>query len=149
MISTVRGRIVLLLLGLLMLGFSACVPPDPFHTLTGTWHLIQFENGHTGEVLDEPDDLPRAVILSFEDRGKRGSFSGETPTNQLRGTYEIENDGDMRVEELEGTLFGEPAWSDGVWEALNSANRYRVTGELMEIYYDDGLQRMVFQRLGD
>ncbi|MEM7371195.1 MAG: hypothetical protein AAF587_21445 [Bacteroidota bacterium] len=149
MISTVRGQYVLLFLGLLMLGNSACVPPDPFHTLTGTWHLIQYENGHTGEVQHEPDDLPRAVIVSFDDQGKRGSFTAETPTNQLRGTYQIENDGDMETTEVEGTLFGEPEWSEGLWEALQTAKRYRITGQMMEIYYEDGLQRMIFERLGN
>lgn len=127
----------------LLLLFS-CAAPDPSQTLTGRWRLLRYEHLHEGWALEAPDNLPRPVRIEFDDRGAGGRFRGETPTNYFSGRYRIWPGGAMELRELASSLRGEPAWSAGLWDALEAASSYRRSPAQLELYYRQDSLRMVF-----
>lgn len=106
--------------------------------------MLRYEHLHEGWALEAPPSLARPVWIEFDDRGARGRFQGETPTNFLSGLYRIWPSGAMEVREISGSLRGEPDWSASLWEALEAASSYRRSAVQLELYYRRDSLRMVF-----
>src|ERR1041385_7027292 len=59
------------------------------HALSGTWKLIQYKDLRTHNIVKEPPNLKRSVILKFEDDGFQGHIEGHTSKNPINGGYVV------------------------------------------------------------
>ncbi len=125
---------------------TTCSPPDTFHTLSGSWKMWGVEYPLEGTLITEPDHLARSLTITCKDRGKKGTFTVHTVTNVLEGEYLLMEDGQMMVERMDGTLFGEPTWGELFREGWLNAESYEIQPGQMMIYYNEGKARLMFER---
>ncbi|WNJ18579.1 hypothetical protein [Pontibacter sp. G13] len=143
--TVIRSCMILALI--CSLSWAGCSKPDPFHTLSGNWTLDRYVDIDNETVSPAPGTLPRDVSLTFSDNGRRGTFEGVTATNLLFGSYKLFDEQGLETTEINGSLRGEPDWSDDVWPSLESAIAYLITPDFeLEIYFDEGRSKMVFVR---
>lgn len=140
------NRFLLSLLLIISVLLTRCAPPDPAHTLTGSWHLIAIQNLDLGESTLEPDHIARPIVIEFYDKGRKGDYFGETVTNEVWGEYRLSEGKVMEFLDIDGTWKGEPDWGKRFREALESVSEYHVSGSLMELSFDESRQKLVFER---
>ncbi len=134
-------RIPILFGAILVLLSLSCTPPQPFHTLSGQWHLYAYKSTPEANLSLQPDHLPQPVVADFDDRGRRGKFRIETATNAIWGKYRLDEYGSLSFIEIEGTLFGDNKWSQDVWPALQETSAYSFSDQrdtLKMAYGDQG-----------
>ncbi|GAB4426623.1 MAG: hypothetical protein OHK0039_44680 [Bacteroidia bacterium] len=116
----------------------ACQPPDPAHTLDGTWTLVAFEHPASGQVDLPPAHLGAPVQLACRDRGRRGHFVATTATNTYRSGYLLSGPGTLAVDQpLEATLLGETAWGLRLRDALPLLHSYTRADQTLVLAYGD------------
>lgn len=139
-----RGSFLVLASSLILL--ASCSKPDTFHTLTGTWKLYAFEVPDEGTVFLKPHHIVRDILITCEDRGKKGKYTAQTITNVVEGKYEILENGQIMFTSMDGTLFGEPEWGEEFREGLMNAESYEIQPEQLFLYFNDGKTRMSFEK---
>jgi hypothetical protein len=126
----------------------ACSTPDVTHPLSGEWQLLHYENLADGSRYVKPDHVPGDVVLAFATKGRKGNFEGHTVINPLEGKYELGEGNRINVSEIAGNLQRDPDWAHIFWDAFESASSYQLSGDLLEVYYEEDQRLMVFQRTG-
>lgn len=133
------------------------VVPGESHSLVGKWKFIGFENVLTKEIDYPPCGGNEAFIIltdSLCDRSEKEIFyypyifQGRTLINSYLGSYTFNDKNEIKFSEtIRSQINGTPEIDDFQNEfhfAIKSADRYQITDNLLQIYYDEGSHDMLF-----
>lgn len=157
--KTITKKVATLMVAALFLFLAACAPSNN-ETPVGaqnqtpsadaglantTWRLVSYgpPNAET-QVIGEID-----ITLEFDGGLKAGGFSG---CNTYGAEYEVIGDNRISIDDIFATEIACEA--EGImdqelqyFEALRSAHRFEVSGDMLTIWYGDGQNALNFSRL--
>ncbi len=131
----------------LLLSLSSCQKEDLLGELTGTWQLDKYKWLITGAVGKENKDLPRSIILEFEDDGITGTYIGQTPANNdCTANYTLE-DTDITFKDIKGNTNEEPEWGKKFWRSINTVESWRIKNGKLWLFHTGEREAMIFKRV--
>ena len=138
------------------------VIPGENHQLTGKWKFVGFENALTKEISYPPCGSNEAFIILTDspcDRAEKEIFyypyifQGRALINSYLGSYITREENEIRFSEtirsqINGTYEIENFQRDFHY-ALQTADKYKITDNLLQIFYDDDAHDMLFVSQND
>lgn len=133
------------------------VVPGESYSVIGKWKFVGFENVLTKEINYPPCGGNEAFIIltdSLCDRPEKEIFyypylfQGRTLINSFVGSFTFNEQQEIKFSEtIRSQIKGTPDIEDFQNEfhfAIKSADKYQVTDNLLQIFYDEGRHDMLF-----
>jgi len=138
------------------------VIPGKNFPLYGKWKFIGFENSLTKQIEYPPCGGNEAFIILSDSLCNRPEkeifyypyiFQGRTLINSFLGSYKSDSDNRIMFSEtIRSSIRGTPEienFQDEFHHALKTADRYQISDNLLQIFYDDGSSNMLFVAQND
>jgi heat shock protein HslJ len=107
--------------------------------LIGEWKLIAYVDTINCEIVNEPSNIPRNIVLNFYEND---SISGESVSNSITGKYSI-NSNKISLYDLNITLVMEPEWGRTFLESINYTEYFTIKNSLLII---NSKEILIFQK---
>ena len=105
----------------------------------------------TNEVVNEPSNLNRSVVIKLEDDGYQGHIEGHNVRNTIHGQYFLKKDNGIQFLSvgIETNDREEKEWGDDIPRLLLSASSYTVNRDTLTMKYDNNSRAMIFTQANE
>jgi hypothetical protein len=106
------------------------------HSLAGEWKMIVVKDNATNISTTKPASIQGDVIIFvIPHNATSGSFSGQTPTNQImQNDFTIGENGEIAILALSMTKVSETTWGSLFVDHIRDAERYTLEpGNMLHI----------------
>jgi hypothetical protein len=138
------------------------VVPGATPSLVGKWKFIGFENGLTKEITYPPCGGNEAFVILTDSICNRPEkeifylpyvFQGRALINSYLGSYSFNEQSEIQFSEtIRSQVNGTSEiqhFQEEFHYALKTADKYQITDNLLQIFYDDGAHDMLFVAQND
>lgn len=112
-------------------------------TLAGTWKVVSYQDTATHAVYfkSSPEggitgSFNQDIVITFAQNKDTLSLQGHTVTNEVWGSFLLNNGSGLKSILFAGTKVYEPNWGSWFWTAMRSITSYHLNGNTLTINYN-------------
>ena len=143
-------RQLFLLIAIVLISLMGCVKPGTKSPvpIDGKWRMVTVADNASGSTIIKPASITGDVDITFiATTPTSGSFTGNTPTNQIsQNAYTIDDNQSLSIPALNMTKIAETSWGDAFVVSILDAQSYSFSTD-GKLNINTGRKTLIFIKL--